>query len=106
MLRTNSRGSVISVEEFAGADTLASSPPPSISEDQAAEEQSLTTPVIKPVSITTPPVIFPKIPGDEVEDIDMDATPKSLPTTVDIPDRASGASDSNRTPGASSLSSQ
>jgi serine/threonine-protein kinase RIM15 len=111
MLRTNSRGSVISVEELAVADTLASSPPPSISEDRAAEEQSLTTtglttPVIKPVSITTPPVVFPQIPGDEVEDIDMDATPKPLPTTVDDPDRTLGASDSNCTPGGSSLSSQ
>ncbi|KAF2498454.1 putative response regulator receiver RIM15p [Lophium mytilinum] len=92
MLRTNSRGSVISVEDLAAADTLASSPPPSISEDRAAEEQSLTTPDVKPFSITTPPEIFPRVPGDEVEDIDMDATPKPQIADTEDLDRTPHAS--------------
>jgi len=92
MLRTNSRGSVISVEDLAAADTLSSSPPPSISEDRAAEEQSLVTPEMKPVSITTPPEIFPRVPGEEVEDFDMDATPRPRPADVDDPDRTPGGS--------------
>lgn len=98
MLRTNSRGSVISVEDLAAADTLASSPPPSIIEDRAAEEQSLAAPETKQPSITTPPVIFPRIPGDEVEDIDMDATPRPLSVGAEDPDRTPEASSSSLVP--------
>ena len=81
-MRTNSRGSVISVETDMGASdsALASSPPPAITEDTAAEEReaNLTTPDVPHMSLT-PPEIFPAVPGKDVADIDMDAdvgTPK------------------------------
>ncbi|KAF1999323.1 putative response regulator receiver RIM15p [Amniculicola lignicola CBS 123094] len=79
MMRTNSRGSVISVEEFAAPDTtLASSPPPAISEDIAAEETA--TSEIPPVSLT-PPEIFPKQSGGgDVHDIEMETPKASLKT--------------------------
>jgi serine/threonine-protein kinase RIM15 len=95
MLRTNSRGSVISVEDLTASDTLASSPPPSISEERVAEEQSLRTPEAKPVSIT-PPEIFPQVPGETVQEIEMDLTPKSQHTDTMDPDptpKASAAPD-------------
>ncbi|OCK76181.1 hypothetical protein K432DRAFT_408378 [Lepidopterella palustris CBS 459.81] len=94
MLRTNSRGSVISVEDLAAADTLASSPPPSISEERGAEEQSLKTPEAKPISITTPPEIFPRLPGEEVQVIEMDVTPKGQGTGSLDPDPTPKASTS------------
>ncbi|KAF2733255.1 putative response regulator receiver RIM15p [Polyplosphaeria fusca] len=79
MMRTNSRGSVISVEDMAPIDTtLASSPPPVIAEDPDAEARgrSLSTPDVPPVSLT-PPEIFPKEPGTEIVDfVDME-TPKA-----------------------------
>ncbi|KAF1959248.1 hypothetical protein CC80DRAFT_323955 [Byssothecium circinans] len=75
MLRTNSRGSVISVEDI-GADStmLASSPPPAITEDQVAEAND-DSPTVPPVSLT-PPEIFPRKPGCEVQEVDME-TPKA-----------------------------
>ncbi|EDU50644.1 serine/threonine-protein kinase CBK1 [Pyrenophora tritici-repentis Pt-1C-BFP] len=89
MMRTNSRGSVISFEDFGQPDsTLPSSPPPMITEDRAAEEYegSLGTPAVAPMSLT-PPVIFPEQPGDDVTDFVMetpraqrDATPDPDPT--------------------------
>lgn len=91
MLRTNSRGSVISVEDLTASDTLASSPPPSISEERVAEEQSLRTPDAKLVSIT-PPEIFPQVPGETVQEIEMDLTPKSQHTDATDPDPTPKAS--------------
>ncbi|KAF3033060.1 rim15, signal transduction response regulator [Didymella keratinophila] len=81
MMRTNSRGSVISVETDMGASesALASSPPPAITEDAAAEEReaNLTTPGVPHMSLT-PPEIFPAVPGKDSVEFDMDAvgTPK------------------------------
>jgi serine/threonine-protein kinase RIM15 len=78
MMRTNSRGSVISVETDMGASecALASSPPPAITEDRAAEEReaNLTSPDVPHMSLT-PPEIFPAVPGKDVSDMDM-GTPK------------------------------
>jgi serine/threonine-protein kinase RIM15 len=88
MMRTNSRGSVISVEDIGAPDTtLASSPPPAITEDQVAEELLSTD--IPPVSLT-PPEIFPHTPGTEAKDIDMDSneieTPKPAKQCAETPD--------------------
>ncbi|KAF2874661.1 serine threonine protein kinase-like protein [Massariosphaeria phaeospora] len=75
MMRTNSRGSVISVEDITVPDsTLASSPPPAISEEQGAEEREAAAD-IPPVSLT-PPEIFPLAPGEEVAEILIE-TPKA-----------------------------
>jgi serine/threonine-protein kinase RIM15 len=80
MMRTNSRGSVISVDTDMGASVsesaLQSSPPPAITEDTAAEEREakLTTSDVPQMSLT-PPVIFPAVPGSEVIEIDL-GTPK------------------------------
>jgi serine/threonine-protein kinase RIM15 len=78
MMRTNSRGSVISVEDVGQADSaLPSSPPPMITEDPAAEEHesNLDAPTVAPV-LLTPPVMFPEEPGDDVADFVIE-TPKS-----------------------------
>jgi serine/threonine-protein kinase RIM15 len=85
MMRTNSRGSVISVEEYGAPDsTLASSPPPMISEDRHAEEQE-TAADIPPVSLT-PPEIFPRAPGQEVLDVEELVTPKANQKQTTDPD--------------------
>ena len=77
MMRTNSRGSVISVDDVIADTTLASSPPPAISEERIAEENEglLRTDDFPPVSLT-PPEIFPRAPGTAVQDIKME-TPKA-----------------------------
>jgi serine/threonine-protein kinase RIM15 len=76
MMRTNSRGSVISVEDYGAPDsTLASSPPPMISEERSAEEQEAAADV-PPVSLT-PPEIFPRAPGTEVQEVEEMVTPKA-----------------------------
>jgi len=102
MMRTNSRGSVISVEDPGQPDsTLPSSPPPMITEERAAEEYegSLDVPAVAPTSLT-PPVLFPEEPGDDVTDFvietpkaqkdaispDPDPTPKAKPATTPDPD--------------------
>ncbi|KAF2831726.1 putative response regulator receiver RIM15p [Ophiobolus disseminans] len=74
MMRTNSRGSVISVENIDVPDsTLTSSPPPVISEDPTAEEREtkLATPHAPPMSLT-PPEIFPEVPGRAVASFAME----------------------------------
>ncbi|KAF1989728.1 hypothetical protein K402DRAFT_326501 [Aulographum hederae CBS 113979] len=86
MMRTNSRGSVISVEDISSNDIMSSSPPPMISEDQAAEARGEEED--KHISIT-PPEIFPQIPGEMVEEIDMldtQATPRPRHNTSPDPD--------------------
>jgi serine/threonine-protein kinase RIM15 len=73
MMRTNSRGSVISVDDIAIQDThLGSSPPPSIAEEREAN----TSPEAVPPLALTPPEIFPLAPGHETQDIQME-TPKA-----------------------------
>jgi serine/threonine-protein kinase RIM15 len=91
MMRTNSRGSVISIDHMEAPDSaLSSSPPPAITEDLAAEEREmhLTTPEVPPMSLT-PPEIFPEVPGRAVASFAMETnktpiqsggtTPKATP---------------------------
>jgi serine/threonine-protein kinase RIM15 len=56
MMRTNSRGSVISVDDIGAPDSaLASSPPPAITEDLAAEErEALEDEGMPPLALTPP----------------------------------------------------
>lgn len=83
MMRTNSRGSVISVETDMGASAndsalLASSPPPAITEDSAAEEREakLTKHNVPHMSLT-PPDVFPAASLDGGDPGEMDIrTPK------------------------------
>ena len=97
MMRTNSRGSVISVETDMGASesVLASSPPPAITEDAAAEEReaNLATPDVPHMSLT-PPEIFPAVPGQEIVDIDM-GTPRQEGAATPDPDPTPRASLAN-----------
>ncbi|KAF2199398.1 putative response regulator receiver RIM15p [Delitschia confertaspora ATCC 74209] len=73
MMRTNSRGSVISIEDISVPDThLTSSPPPMIPEHPTSSE--VPTRDIPNVSLT-PPEIFPLEPGGEITDIEME-TPR------------------------------
>lgn len=82
MLRTNSRGSVISVEDAAGTTdaTLPSSPPPAIKEMPKEEDKATLT----------PPEMFPRLPGTGSEEIDMDSdeitTPRPAPHDSPDPD--------------------
>lgn len=84
MMRTNSRGSVISVETdmcaSASECALASSPPPAITEDAAAEEReaNLHTPDVPHMSLT-PPAISPADMGTPKQG-DGTATPDPDPT--------------------------
>jgi len=86
MMRTNSHGSVVSVDEVKLAtEDLPQSPPPVISEEPQAEAagEEKTADFRRdrpPAASLTPPEIFPRLPGDEVKEIDMDATPKPKDT--------------------------
>ena len=71
MMRTNSRGSVISGSEQAELRELDLTRTPTAPQS-AADASHLST--------ITPPEIFPKAPGVKVAEIDMDATPK--PSTI------------------------
>jgi serine/threonine-protein kinase RIM15 len=87
MMRTNSRGSVISVEDIGVPDsTLPSSPPPAITEDSAAEERegNLALPQVPPMSLT-PPEIFPAAPGDKVAEFRMQTPKASIHSEVTTP---------------------
>ncbi|KAI9825300.1 MAG: rim15, signal transduction response regulator [Thelocarpon impressellum] len=66
MMRTNSRGSVISASEL--VKEAVASPSLSIAEQLDGREAF-------PASIT-PPEMFPRAPGDAVAEVDMDVTPK------------------------------
>jgi serine/threonine-protein kinase RIM15 len=69
MMRTNSRGSVISVEDLSAHEhNLQSSPPPSIAEER---EPNRTPDVVPPLALT-PPEIFPMTPGGEMQDVEME----------------------------------
>jgi serine/threonine-protein kinase RIM15 len=82
MLRTNSRGSVISVEDAPSTTetTLPSSPPPAIKEVPKEEDKATLT----------PPEMFPLLPGTVSEEVAMDAddvrTPKPAPQDSPDPD--------------------
>jgi serine/threonine-protein kinase RIM15 len=87
MMRTNSRGSVISVDDVGISDSaLPSSPPPAITEDRAAEERegNLALPQVPPVSLT-PPEIFPAAPGDNVAEFSMQTPKASIKSQVTTP---------------------
>ncbi|CAO2656596.1 Nn.00g053990.m01.CDS01 [Neocucurbitaria sp. VM-36] len=89
MLRTNSRGSVISVEDIGVSESvLPSSPPPMITEDRAAEEYegSLATPEVPPMALHTPPEIFPAVPGDAVAEFQMETPKASVRKEASTPD--------------------
>ncbi|KAF2099479.1 hypothetical protein NA57DRAFT_38153 [Rhizodiscina lignyota] len=73
MMRTNSHGSVVSVEDIAAADVLPNPPPPVIAE--APTEEHLAAKGDQ--RSLTPPEVFPKLPGDGVQEIDMEATPRA-----------------------------
>jgi serine/threonine-protein kinase RIM15 len=101
MMRTNSRGSVISVEDMSMADSaLPSSPPPVITEDRAAEEREayLAAPDVPPLALT-PPERFPAAPGDAVASFAIDA-PRSQVTT---PNEDATTPDRDPTPRARSM---
>jgi serine/threonine-protein kinase RIM15 len=91
MLRTNSHGSVVSVEDgsiLSSLDALPSSPPPAIAEDPGYEdcEQEMDQAV---PALGTPPEIFDKEPGNEVRTFveeDANLTPKPLAAHTDIVD--------------------
>ncbi|KAF2850689.1 serine threonine protein kinase-like protein [Plenodomus tracheiphilus IPT5] len=88
MMRTNSRGSVISVDDVgAHESTLPSSPPPMITEDRAAEEYEggLTTPEVPPMSLT-PPEIFPTAPGDSVAEFAVETPRAPIQKDATTPD--------------------
>ena len=71
MLRTNSRGSVISAsEEGVKNDALLVLPSPSYLEPGPDDEKHHAS--------ITPPLIFPKEAGEAVQVIDMDATPRPM----------------------------
>jgi serine/threonine-protein kinase RIM15 len=82
MMRTNSRGSVISVEEISTEDKIAKSPPPAISEDGKVEddtEKKAVTGMEANHGGLTPPEIFPRRPGEHVEDVEMEVnTPRPV----------------------------
>lgn len=109
MMRTNSHGSVVSVEEMAAVENLNASPPPAISEEQSIDDPQVEAPPETPakkegdekeksdmanISIT-PPEMLPPLPGNAVKDIEMDtdATPKASHTEPD-PDPTPKASTS------------
>ncbi|KAE9992480.1 hypothetical protein EG327_008869 [Venturia inaequalis] len=79
MMRTNSRGSVVSVDDIShhSNDMLPSSPPPVISEEGPGCHE-ISPGMVGKISLT-PPEVFPRLPGAAIEDIpDMDAaTPKA-----------------------------
>lgn len=89
MMRTNSRGSVISVDDISTHDSnLPSSPPPMITEDRAAEEYegSLATPEVPPMSLT-PPEIFPtQSGGDAVASFAVETPKAPIQEDVTTPD--------------------
>jgi serine/threonine-protein kinase RIM15 len=77
MLRTNSRGSVVSVEDISSTDVLLNSPPPAIAEEPSEQ---------KTFSLT-PPELFPRLPGAAVEEIEMDSSViNTTPPHHDSPD--------------------
>lgn len=89
MMRTNSRGSVISIEDTGMPDsTLPSSPPPAISEDRAGEEHeaNLKAPQIPTASLTPPERFSPAAHGDAVAEFSMETPRASSQTGQSTPD--------------------
>ncbi|KAK3044978.1 hypothetical protein LTS18_014887, partial [Coniosporium uncinatum] len=62
MMRTNSRGSVVSTDDLLGPEGLPNSPPPVISEEAAAEENAEREDSDEHKISITPPELFPRIP--------------------------------------------
>ncbi|KAI9819602.1 MAG: rim15, signal transduction response regulator [Pycnora praestabilis] len=88
MLRTNSRGSVISTSEDVHMNSGTSSPPPSIAENIAEDVNDVNGIDGEHHSTITPPEVFPRAVGEKVKEIDMDATPKPPPhPTLDVDDQ-------------------
>lgn len=104
MMRTNSRGSVISVEEIT-ADKLSKSPPPAITEkpriedleEQATQQDPAKADEVEAQHGTlTPPEIFPRRPGEHVEDVEIE--PAEAATPRPPLSKASSASDTKSSP--------
>lgn len=70
MMRTNSQGSVISSEDLLSSKAPGVELEHPIIEDPAAE--------VEASGKLTPPVFFPRQPGDHAEDIDMDTSPTAF----------------------------
>jgi serine/threonine-protein kinase RIM15 len=109
MMRTNSRGSVISVEEIGVPDSaLRSFPPPVITEERAAEEifeGILATPEVPPMSLTPPVIFSPSAHGDAVAEFVMETPKPSIlqqEAGVATPDRGGTTPDPDPTPRANS----
>lgn len=88
MMRTNSRGSVISVEDISIHDSnLPSSPPPAISEDRVGEELEgrLNTPDTPSKVLRTPPEIF-DAPGGAVAEFSMETPRAPIQKDATTPD--------------------
>jgi serine/threonine-protein kinase RIM15 len=80
MMRTNSRGSVVSVDDIShSTDVLPSSPPPAISEEGPGYHDM--SPNTHGKISLTPPEMFPRLPGAAIEDIEMDAATPKAPTS-------------------------
>lgn len=104
MLRTNSRGSVVSVEEITPEDKLSKSPPPAITEKPQTEDVEALAEQVESVKLEeeaqqgtlTPPEIFPRLPGEHSEDVDME--PAEATTPRPALSKASSDSDTNPSP--------
>ncbi|GAB7348004.1 hypothetical protein MBLNU459_g5501t1 [Dothideomycetes sp. NU459] len=93
MLRTNSQGSVVSGEDLMGSQALRSTPRSAHPEAAISEELQAELAAEVLSGGLTPPEIF-SVPGDNVEEIDMDATPKPQHTAEPDPDPTPRASTS------------
>ncbi|KAI9838638.1 MAG: hypothetical protein M1819_004952 [Sarea resinae] len=74
MMRTNSRGSVISMEDMAARGST-SSPPPAIKEDVGGEKIARQQSRQSHHSLT-PPEVLSRAPAGKTWDVDLDTTPK------------------------------
>jgi serine/threonine-protein kinase RIM15 len=100
MMRTNSRGSIISGSGQSVKD--GSSPPPSISEDAIINDDDFQNATI------TPPVTFPQVAGDSsfnirIEEPGADVTPR--PSLSSYPSTSTDATDATPRPGLQSYAS-
>ena len=105
MLRTNSQGSVVSVDEITISDMLPLPLPPAIAEYQILEEPEKELDAGTKLAPLTPPEMFPLIPGESGQHMVMDmpeaVTPKAHNLDIDpdpTPRPGSHASDDYRDP--------
>lgn len=94
MMRTNSHGSVVSVEDIITSEAAPIIPPPAIPEDRSIVSPTSSHEGEAAQVSLTPPEVFPKLPGDDVKQIDIDATPRAHHGVSDN----KGSPDPNPTP--------